>query len=58
VECSHEFTFETIGQRGEERWNPFISPSKPEIPKDGAQLNCPNCNKPSTYSASDLFYRK
>jgi hypothetical protein len=35
----------------------FASPPKPTIPEGGAELECKNCGKTSTYKVFDLLYR-
>jgi endogenous inhibitor of DNA gyrase (YacG/DUF329 family) len=57
-ECKHEFIFKPIDQPEAETRDPFASPPKPKIPEGGEPLNCPNCNKPSTYGSFDLRYRR
>jgi hypothetical protein len=57
--CKEEFTHTLVRDlsRGSETRDVFASPPKPQIPKDGAQLNCPHCGNIQAYKTHDLTYR-
>jgi endogenous inhibitor of DNA gyrase (YacG/DUF329 family) len=57
--CKQEFTHSEISARASSLPDPFLagSPIKPEFPKDGQSVACPNCTKPSVYQRYQLIHR-
>jgi hypothetical protein len=57
-ECEKEFTHTPISKisRGMMR-DLFASPPKPQIPQNGAGMECPSCHKTSVFRAVDLRFR-
>jgi DNA-directed RNA polymerase subunit RPC12/RpoP len=57
--CKQEFTHTLVRDLspGHQTRDVFASPPKPQIPKDGTQLNCPHCGGVQAYKTHDLTYR-
>jgi endogenous inhibitor of DNA gyrase (YacG/DUF329 family) len=52
--CNEEFTLSEVTSEG----IPFTwGERKPDMPDDGASLECPHCEKPSVYKRHQLIYR-
>jgi hypothetical protein len=54
--CHREFAYSVIEQSTVEDY--FLGEVKPEFPRGGACISCPNCQGSSIYQRTELMYRK
>jgi hypothetical protein len=54
-ECKIDFTHSEV-HIGREDYGLWLLPSKPEFPKGGSWLECPNCKKTSLFQRFQLTY--
>jgi predicted RNA-binding Zn-ribbon protein involved in translation (DUF1610 family) len=52
VACKAKFVHTKIG----ERLIDYLDPTKPEMPREGVKLDCPNCGQRELYRRIDLNY--
>jgi hypothetical protein len=57
-ECKIHFTHSEahVGRVGRKDYGLWLLPSKPEFPKGGSWLGCPNCKKTSLFQRFQLTY--
>lgn len=51
--CNKPFAYSQIADTLSE----FFIPSRPEIPPEGVERECPNCNATATYRRNELRYQ-
>lgn len=53
--CNQEFTYSEIPRKS--TLADYYLPVKPDLPTDGVKLDCPSCQKPTTFFRHQLVYR-
>jgi hypothetical protein len=53
LHCNNRFEYEKIAERGIVN---YFLPQKPEVPAEGLEVTCPQCQKRARYYFADLRY--
>jgi C4-type Zn-finger protein len=53
--CNEEFTYSEIP--GKSTLADFFLPPKPDVPIEGVKLDCPSCQKTTTFFRHQMVYR-
>ena len=58
-ECNKYFTHsEILADSNRSMLDSFVNIPKPEFPKGGLKMECPNCKKTSLFQRHELIYRR